>query len=118
MTVTSGKGKWFEKNGAGAWALLGVFALLCLILISGGKDTDDVGTDTEKRMERVIKKMEGVKDCDVMIIDNDNEITGVLIVCEGAEDISVRIRVQNAVGTLLDIENSKIGVVPMKGTGK
>ena len=118
MTVTGGKRKWFDRIGAAAWALMGMLALLCLLLISGRKESDDVGTDIERRMERVIKRMEGVRDCDVMIIDNDNEITGVLIVCDGAEDISVRIRVQNAVGTLLDIENSKIGVVPMKGTGK
>ena len=98
--------------------MLGALALLCLLLISGRRETDDVGTDTEKRMENVIRKMEGVGDCDVVIIDEHNQITGVLIVCEGAEDISVRIRVQNALGTLLGIENSKIGVVPMEVKGK
>ncbi|MBE5790768.1 MAG: hypothetical protein E7322_01255 [Clostridiales bacterium] len=118
MTVTGEKGKWFEKINAGTWALMGIFALLCLLLISGRKETDDMGTDIEKRMERVIEKMEGVKDCDVMIIDEGNEITGVLIVCEGAEDISVRIRVQNAAKTLLNIENCKISVVPMGGMSK
>ncbi len=118
MTVAGGKGKWFEKISVGGWAILGMFALLCLLLISGRTEKDDVGTDIERRMERVIEKMEGVKECDVMILEENNEITGVLIVCEGAEDISVRIRVQNAAKTLLNIENGKISVVPMEGTGK
>ena len=118
MTVTGGKRKWFDRIGAAAWALMGMLALLCLLLISGRKESDDVGTDIERRMERVIKRMEGVRDCDVMIIEDGNEITGVLIVCEGAEDVAVRIRVQNAAKTLLNIENSKIGVVPMEGRSR
>ena len=115
MTVTSEKKKWFEKNGAGFWALFGVLALLCLVLISGRGDQEEVKTDLEIRMERVIEKMEGVRKANVMIVQEQSEITGVLIVCDGAEEIAVRIRVQNAVGTLLDIENSRISVVPMEG---
>lgn len=118
MTGAGEKGKWFRKIGAGSWALMGALALLCLIVFSGKREADAPGTELEQRMAHVIEKMEGVEDADVMIVEDGDAITGVLIVVDGAEDLSVRLRIQNAVGTLLQIENSKIGVVPMEGNEK
>lgn len=118
MVFAGGKGKAFLKSGAGGWALLAALLLLCVLFVSSRRDEGNVKTDMEIRMERIIQKLAGAGDVYVMINEEDGAVTGVLIVCEGADDIRVRLRVQDAARALLNIDNERIHVVPMEEAGR
>ena len=50
----------------------------------------------------------------VVIKENYPKVTGVLIVCEGANNISVLRKIQQATTSLLDVEINKIEILAMK----
>lgn len=108
------KDKWISRMGAGSWAALGVLVILCLLLFRLNRENGDVKTEKEIRMERVLKKLSGAGETYVMINEENGSVTGALIVCEGAEDISVRLRVQDAARAILQVDNQKIHVAPME----
>ncbi len=95
------------------WLLLAL-AAICLMLLFTSETDGGGATDTEARMERVLEKIDGAGDVRVMVTETDGGYSGVLVVCEGARDLAVRLTVQNAVHTLLGIDNQKINVVPME----
>lgn len=115
MTCAEKTRRLISKTGAGVWAAMAACALLCLLLLASGKNEGEAKTDKEIRLERVMEKIEGAGDTDVMIAEENGCVTGVLVVAQGAGDIAVRLRLQNAVKTLLDVENEKINVMPMEG---
>ena len=118
MAFAGRKGKEIFKSGAGGWALLLALLLLCLLFVSSKRGEGNVKTDMEIRMERVIEKLTGVGETYVMINEEGGSVQGVLIVCEGANDIAVRLRVQDAAKALLNIDNERIHVMPMEEKGK
>lgn len=109
--------RWLQ-SGAGGWALIGAVLLLCLLFVWTRREEGNVKTDMEIRMERVMEKVTGAGETYVMINEENEEIKGVLIVCEGAKDIAVRLRVQDAARALLNISNERIHVMAMEETGK
>lgn len=115
MAVAGRKHREFMKYGAGGWALILALFLLCLLLVSSKRGEESVKTELEIRMERMIEKVEGAGESHVLINEENGAVKGVLIICEGAEDISVRLRVQEAAHAVLDTENERIHVMPMEG---
>lgn len=69
---------------------------------------------TEQKLTRILAGMEGVGTTDVMINESDGEITGVIIVCGGAENIMTRNNILNAVSTALNIDKKIIAIYAMK----
>lgn len=99
---------------AGSWLLLAA-ALLVLLLLTGRKtESAGVADGTEARMERVLNAVDGAGNVKVMIMEEAGSVIGVLVVAEGADDVSVRLRLQSAVHTLMSIDNADISVVPMR----
>ncbi|MDO5110911.1 MAG: hypothetical protein Q4E65_01260 [Clostridia bacterium] len=66
-------------------------------------------------LEEALCCMQGVGQAKVMITrENDPQtVRGVIVVAEGAEDISVRLRIQTAVCTVLGIESERVEVFKM-----
>jgi len=94
-------------------ALAAILILAFMRENASGSDAEN--TPLETRLQGVLSQIEGVGRVRTMVRETDTQITGVLIVCEGAETLSVRLRVQEAAKTLLGIENEKISVVKMGG---
>ncbi len=115
MAVAGRKYKEIFTSGAGGWALVTALVLLCLLFVSSRQEEGNVKTDLEIRLERVMEKVEGAGESYVMINEENGAVRGVLIMCEGAWNISVRLRVQEAARAVLDIENERIHVMPMEG---
>lgn len=109
----------FRKS---AWAALGIALLCCALLyfLPSGEETGEEDayppTQLEARLEAVLSRVEGAGRVKCMIREEEGVIAGVLIVAEGAKDISVRLCLQSAVCTLLGVENAKISVVEMEKT--
>lgn len=69
---------------------------------------------TEQKLIRILSSIDGVGDTDVMINESDGNITGIIIVCGGAENIMVRSNILNAVSTAFDIDKKNIVIYSMK----
>ena len=93
--------------------LIIVFALVGLCFVGTGslqKVSDE--TPLEARIRGILTYIEGVKDAQVMITeDEEGGITGIVVVANGVSDMTVRLNVQNAVMTLLDAELSQIEII-------
>jgi len=122
-----------NKNNLLVIALIGI--LLLIIAIPTGKSESVISNtstktenkeELEERLERVLKSTEGVGNVKVMINQNDNEssfesdskedgdILGVVVVAEGAQDSTVKKKIQDIVLALFPIEAHKIEIVKMK----
>ena len=71
------------------------------------------GSETEVRLTAILSSINGVGAANVMINESENGITGVVIVCEGANSIIVRNDILNAVSTALNIEKNIIAIYSM-----
>ena len=113
-----GFGKTAEKlkNGGGRMFLvIALLIALVLMLSSFGRESGGEPTELEARMERVLSKIDGAGEVNVLLTEKDGKTQGALIVAEGAGDLSVRLAVRQAVSTLLGIENERIDVRKMEG---
>ncbi|MGI6239569.1 MAG: hypothetical protein ACOYI5_08080 [Christensenellales bacterium] len=97
-------------------------ALLVLLALALFVWTQDRGADTgvstalEMRMERALGAVDGAGSVRVMITQaEDGGIVGVLIVADGADDLSVRLALREAAHTLLGVDNAKIEIARMRG---
>ena len=72
--------------------------------------TESVMTEEEIRLESVLEKIDGAGDVSVMITKQSETVVGVIIIAEGARDISVRLRLLDATATALGVDKSIINV--------
>lgn len=80
-------------------------------------------TELETKLEDLLKNMEGVGNVKVMLMTDSgqglynsesSEVTGVLIVAEGADNSVTVQKIQEAVMALFQIEAHKIRIMKMK----
>lgn len=90
---------------------LAIAAIAVLLLVQMRNETISVcRTEQELRLIAILNSIEGVGQVDAMI--SEGEPPGVLIVAEGADEMSVMLRLQYAVQTLLGVEASRVEIVP------
>lgn len=70
-------------------------------------------TTTELKLTEILSSIDGVGTTDVMINEGENGILGVVIVCEGADNIMARNDIINAVSTALGIDKKIIAIYSM-----
>lgn len=69
----------------------------------------------ESRLASVLEGLEGVGRVQTMITrGGDDEIIGVIVIAEGAEDIGVRLRLLSAVTTAMGVDKQIVNVYTMK----
>ncbi|MDE7082765.1 MAG: hypothetical protein K2O89_03570 [Clostridia bacterium] len=68
---------------------------------------------TEVKLTGILSSIEGVGATDVMINEGENGVLGVVIVCEGANNIMTRNDILNAVSTALNIDKNLIAIYSM-----
>ena len=99
--------------------LLIVILIGAVFLIDKGKKTSSTSavnsekSATEVKLTGILSNIEGVGNTDVMITENEGEILGVVIVCEGANNIMTRSNILNAVSTALNIDKKIIAIYSM-----
>lgn len=72
-------------------------------------------SDMELRLESILSKVEGIENVQVMIATDDQErVSGVLVVARGADEPITIKKIQEAVMALFQIEAHKIKVMNMK----
>lgn len=102
-----------------------IVVVLIIILVGtiyfinkGTKDNSSAAVSTEKspaevKLTSILSSIEGVGATDVMITESDGAIKGVVIVCEGANNIMVKSDILNAAATALNIDKKIIAIYSM-----
>lgn len=71
-------------------------------------------SEQEQRLSAILSRIEGAGEVEAMITQNDGEIVGVLITAQGANDITVRLRLLDAAATALGVSKQVINVYSRK----
>lgn len=100
------RAKWSERLKTLRIPLLVLLLGVGLMLIP---ESSGAGADTpEEKLEQVLRQSRGVGDCSVLISDS-----GVLVVCDGAEDPGVQLQILRAVTAYTGFASDKITVLKM-----
>ena len=67
-------------------------------------------SETEVKLIQLLSGIEGVGKTDVMITQEEGKVVGVVIVCEGADNLMTRSNILNAVSTALNIDKKIIAI--------
>lgn len=72
------------------------------------------------QLEEALSSMQGVGEAKVMITreEKDDTVRGVIVIAQGTEDFAVKLRIQNAVCTVLDVGNDRVEVFEMRENKK
>lgn len=69
----------------------------------------------ESRLAGILEGLEGVGRVETMITrGEDNEVVGIIVIAEGAEDIATRLRLLSAVTTAMGVDKQIVNVYTMK----
>lgn len=69
----------------------------------------------ESRLAGILEGLEGVGRVETMITrGEDDEVVGVIVIAEGAEDIATRLRLLSAVTTAMGVDKQIVNVYTMK----
>jgi stage III sporulation protein AG len=93
-----------------------IIALTLLIYSSVDKEDSSVNDmdDEEMRLSAVLSEIEGAGKVTTMIVREDGKVKGVLVIAEGAEDISVMLKLLNATSTVMGVDRSVVEVYEME----
>ena len=110
--------EWLKDKKKLIIVVLLVALLVVIVFLFFGSEEesvlgDSMKSDTELRLTALLERVDGVGDAEVMITENDGEITGVVVVCDGANSIMVRNDILNAVSTALNINKNNIAIYSM-----
>ncbi len=106
-------------------AFLSILALLIffssfknnsLFNLSNSGANNLVYSNEETKLKELLSSIEGVGKTVVSVnIDNDNnKILGVVVVCEGAGELKVKLAITEAITTCLDVSSENIRILKMK----
>ncbi|MBR3811788.1 MAG: hypothetical protein IKJ16_05610 [Agathobacter sp.] len=123
----------FLKEKGNKYVVFVLIGLLILVLCipTGTKEEasyekEESTTSLQNQLEQVLSSMEGVGKVKVMITtqedtnssfgieDSTGEVSGVLVVAEGAGSPSVKERIKEAIKALFSIDVHKISIVKMR----
>lgn len=71
-------------------------------------------SEQEQRLSAILSRIDGAGEVEAMITQNNGEIVGVLITAQGANDITVRLRLLDAAATALGVSKQVINVYSRK----
>ena len=98
------------------WIAVSGFVLLIsawLLFYRDGKTTSTSKfsqTENEQKIGRLLENIEGVGEAEVMIYETEEGVQGAVVVCEGANDFFVVIKVREAVATALGTEEKSVKI--------
>lgn len=94
-----------------------IIAAICALLycLMDGSAQGRIATDEEKRIQNILSRIEGAGKVHVMLsTDEAGSHQGAIIAAGGAEEIAVRLELQQAMHTLTGLELERIEVVKSK----
>lgn len=98
----------YEKLAAFKYPLLILIVGLVLMLIPGRSAQTENAVDGDLLLQQILSCSEGVGEARVLVSDS-----GVVVVCQGAENAKVRLDILQAVRTYTGFASDKITVLKM-----
>ena len=75
------------------------------------KSVSNVGnTELETELCMLLQEMDGVGEVNVMIYENENNVEGVVIICDGANNLQVNMNIREAVAAALGTNEKSIKI--------
>ena len=111
---------WVKENKKIVIAVALLVIILCALYFinKSSKNTAEVYTQakssTEQKLISILSNMDGVGAADVMVHESNGEVAGVIVICEGANNIITRNNILNAVSTALNIDKKIIAIYSME----
>lgn len=96
--------------------LLIIAAMLCVLLVLGmgyPRGDTNLRSDAERRMERILSRIEGAGKVSVMLAEQEDRYLGCVVAAEGG-DVKTMLELQRAVQALTDLELERIEIVQGK----
>jgi hypothetical protein len=75
-----------------------------------GADLAYASTEMESRLSGVLSSIAGAGDVEVMVVQDEGGVRGVLVVADGAGELTVRTELMRAAMTALDVPASSVEV--------
>lgn len=98
--------------------IVAVIIAIGLIIYSGVESFTPTQTtymdEEETRLANTLSQIDGVGKVNTMITRNGDEISGVLVIAEGAENISVMLKLLDATSTVMGVDKSIVEVYQME----
>lgn len=102
-----------KANKSSLW-LIGLLALgVVFILLGSGVEVAQPTVDEESRVSEMCSLMDGVGECRVMMTyspDDDSRVYAVLVLCEGADSITVREKITSLFCSLYGIGSHRVEI--------
>ena len=107
---------WNKLRGIRGIEWMMPLALLVLVMLVMLRENEGGARNTaiEARLAQALSWVKGAGEVRVVIYDEGDEIEGVLIVAEGAEDLRVRLEIGEAAHAVLGVDLERIEVMDMK----
>ena len=106
--------KWWEK---GKETVLLVGLAIALVVVGWNvfhreeaAQESVILSETEKKLMAILSNIDGVGAVEVMICETEDGVQSVVVVCEGANDISIVMDVREAVAAALGTEEKAVKV--------
>lgn len=100
----------FRKDGLLIAGIL-LCAALCMLLGS----VEEGSEDDEARISRVLSGLSGAGVVEVALYREDAIPTGAVVVADGADTVTIRLRLTSALSALLGLPPERIAVYPREG---
>ena len=106
--------RWKEYLRRDGWILAALLfcVALCLML---GTGSESASTE-ESRLGRILSAIDGAGRVEVAVYYEDSLPCGAVVVAEGADSVSVQLRLLSAVTTLLGIGQDRVAIYEREGS--
>ena len=92
-------------------AVILIFAVWKIFYTDEETSAQSVGvSETETRVERLLEQIDGVGNASVMVCETEEGVQGVVVVCDGANDLQVLLNVREAVSSALGTDPKLIKI--------
>ena len=98
-------------------AVLGVFVIVLAWQVFHTEEENSTPvfpTETEMKVVRLLQEIDGVGEANVIVYEKEGDIEGVVVVCEGANNLRVVMNVREAVAAALGTEEKCIKIYQKK----
>ena len=80
-----------------------------------GRDVSYAAGGVEERLARVLSQIAGAGQVEVLVTEGEQGVVGVLVVADGAQELSVRTELMRAAMTALDVPADAVEVFARQG---
>ena len=108
-----------EKKDITKIAVVLALGLVLVFIGSSSRDKPvESRTGVEDRLAELCSGVDGVGECSVLVYftsSDESEVESVIVICEGADNVDVRLRLTEMLSSFFGIGSNRIRIEKMKG---